>query len=83
MRTIEPVLEDAERQAVHVDRVIRPAEGFGSEDLSLLLKGTVVEVEDAELLVQGRLPQQILILLDLPLIGAVRLVHCRVERDPG
>lgn len=79
--TIEPVVEHADRQTVHLFGILLPAHNSRSKDLAGDIKGTVVEIDDAEVLAQ-RLGKVRLVLL-LKLEGAKGLVKGRIGLDGG
>lgn len=78
-RTIKPVVEHADRQAVNLFGVLLPAHDIGSKDLVRRIKGAVVEIDDAEILAEGL--REVNVVLEVELEGAIGLVEAGVGLD--
>lgn len=75
------MVEHANRQAVDLFCIRLPAHNGGSKDLASEIKGTVVEIDDAEVLAQGLREVKLVLLLKLE--GAKGLVELCTGLDGG
>lgn len=73
------MVEHANRQAVDLLCILVPAHNSGSKDLTGEIKGTVVEIDDAEVLAQGLWEVNLVVLLELE--GAKGLVEWCIRLD--
>lgn len=78
-RTIKPVVEHADRQAVNLFRILLPAHDIGSKDLVRRIKGAVVEVDNAEIFAEGL--REVNVVLQVEFEGSIGLVEFGVGFD--
>lgn len=73
------MVEHADRQAVDLFGILLPAHNGRSKDLAGDVKGTVVEVDDAEILAEGL--REVRFVLEIELEGSIGLVEAGVGLD--